>query len=233
MKKINLLFLILFLFCTNITVGQNTEPFPIKILKTEKQREDIRQLLGKIHGDDQYVRKKTMDIKKSKGKSSKEYELAMQEWRITDSINLHKLTELITTFGFDTIVKYGADAVFFVIQHASLSIQQKYFANMQQAVQNGYLEPSTFAMLEDRMLLAVGKKQIYGTQLIQDPKDGTYYVRPIENLDILAVNRLSVGLLSMREYCAFVNIKWSVEYYNKNLQYAEQLDKLLNSKDKQ
>lgn len=231
MEKFSFSVLIILFFHVSYIYGQNTSPFlPIKIIETEQQKIDIIMQLGKIQSDDQSIRNKAIGIEKKIGRDSKEYKIVINEWKIVDSLNLNKLEHLIDTFGFDTIIKYGEDAVFFVVQHSKLIIQEKHLPKMREAAKRGNLQYSRLAMLEDRVLLASGKKQIYGTQMIKDPETGIYFVRPLEEPETVNLRRMSVGLLSMHQYLTYFNTKWNLEEYKKKISYIEKLEKALNDK---
>ncbi len=62
----------------------------------------------------------------------------------------------------------GADALFLVIQHANLKTQEEYLPVMRESVNNGQAAPQYLAMLEDKVLVKQGKKQMYGSQIETD-----------------------------------------------------------------
>ena len=64
---------------------------------------------------------------------------------------------------------------------------------MREAVKNRKARPEQLALLEDRVALAQGKKQIYGSQIHQDPKSGKYFVAPIEDEPNVNKRRAAVG----------------------------------------
>ena len=232
MKKYILPLFLAATFATSVFCQSKTDSSAAhKVIETEQQKIDLIFRLGEIHSDDQNIRKKAIAIAKEFGKNSKQYEGIPAKWKAVDSINLHKLECLIDTFGFETLIKYGEDAVFFVIQHAELAIQQKYLAKMKEAANQGTLELSRLAMFEDRILLRSGKKQIYGTQVILDPKTGTYLVRPLEEPETVNLRRMSVGLSYMSEYMSAFNSKWNIADYKKRLPEIEELEEELNTKN--
>ena len=79
---------------------------------------------------------------------------------------------------------------------------------MREAVKNQKARPEQLALLEDRVALAQGKKQIYGSQIDQDPKSGKYSVAPIEDEPNVNKRRAAVGLGPLEEYVRH----WDIEY---------------------
>jgi len=88
---------------------------------------------------------------------------------------------------------------------------------MRDAVKNGNARGSSLALLEDRILLGQGKKQIYGSQIGNNPVTQTYYVRPLEDPDNVDKRRAEVGLGPLAEYVNYWQIKWDVEQYKRDL----------------
>ena len=74
----------------------------------------------------------------------------------------------------------------------------------------GEVLQDNFAYLTDRVLLAEGKKQLYGTQFIQI--DGKLQPRPLEDEANVDKLRATVGLPSLAEY-----LKQAEEAYRDSL----------------
>ena len=64
-----------------------------------------------------------------------------------------------------SVVGEACSAFWVVIQHSPLELQQKYLPIFQKAVKNGDLQPSSVAMMEDRINMFQGKPQKYGSQI--------------------------------------------------------------------
>ena len=88
---------------------------------------------------------------------------------------------------------------------------------MREAVKNQKARPSQLALLEDRVALRQGKKQIYGSQLAQNQTTLQYYVLPLEDPDNVDKRRAEVGLHPLSIYLENWNVKWDVEQYKKDL----------------
>jgi hypothetical protein len=79
---------------------------------------------------------------------------------------------------------------------------------MRQAVKEGKAQASSLALLEDRVAIGQGKKQIYGSQLITDPKTGKPVLAPIEDEPNVNKRRAAVGLGKLEDYVKY----WDIEY---------------------
>jgi hypothetical protein len=126
--------------------------------------------------------------------------------------------------GPDVVGGEGSQAIFLVIQHADIGIQQKYLPKMREAVKNKKASPGALALLEDRVALRTGKKQIYGSQIGRFP-DGKYYVSPLEDPDNVDKRRAEVGLSPLADYVRNWQISWDVAAYKKDLPKIEAAEK--------
>jgi hypothetical protein len=141
-----------------------------------------------------------------------------------DSINLGKVTEILDKYGWVGVDKVGGQAnqtLFLVIQHSDLKTQQKYLPMMREAVKNNNASSSSLALLEDRVALGEGKKQIYGSQIGYDNETNTEYVLPLEDPDNVDKRRATVGLGPLADYVKRWNIIWNIEEYKKQLPEIE------------
>jgi hypothetical protein len=86
---------------------------------------------------------------------------------------------------------------------------------MREAVKKGNAEKSALALLEDRVALREGRKQIYGSQIGTNKETGEYYVSPLDDPDNVDKRRAGMGLGPLAEYVKQWNITWSVEEYKK------------------
>jgi hypothetical protein len=111
----------------------------------------------------------------------------------------------------------ASDALFLVIQHADLPYQKKYLAMVRAAVKDGKARADELALLEDRMGLREGRRQVYGSQIYTDPKTGLWVVAPLQDPDHVDARRATVGLQPLGDYVKQWNIKWDVEEYKRDL----------------
>ena len=92
---------------------------------------------------------------------------------------------------------------------------------MREAVIKGNALASALALLEDRVALGQGKKQIYGSQIGQDYETGAYYVLLLEDPDNVDKRREEVGLGTLQNYVSRWGMTWDVEDYKKRLAEKE------------
>jgi hypothetical protein len=184
--------------------------------------------LDSIYEEDQAYRKQIDSIAKKHGWQSKEMTAHWQKINVSDSINLIKVKSILDKYGWlgiDEVGNQGNSTLFLVIQHSDLATQEKYLPIMREAVKQNKASSSSLALLEDRVALRQGKKQIYGSQIGMYPKTNKHYVSPLEDPENVDKRRASVGLGSLSEYVSQWQIKWDVEKYKKELPKLEQLEK--------
>jgi len=87
---------------------------------------------------------------------------------------------------------------------------------MREAVKEGRAYASSLALLEDRLALRQGKKQIYGSQIGFDKETEKYIVQDLEDPDNVDKRRAEVGLPPLADYVKNWNIVWNVAEYKKN-----------------
>ena len=187
--------------------------------------------LDSIIQDDQQGRMESEGLEKKYGYDSKEVKELWKSINEKDSINLIKVCRILDTRGWlgpDVVGQQGSQALFLVIQHADTKTQQKYLPMMREAVKNGKAQASALALLEDRVALREGRRQIYGSQVAMDK--GTYYLSPLEDPDNVDKRRAAVGLGPLAEYVQHWNMKWDVEAYKKQLPEIEQKEKAMRNK---
>ena len=176
-------------------------------------------ILDSVLIEDQKYREQLNVIQKQYGLDSKE---VLEQWKvinIKDSTNLIKIREILDTRGWlgeDIIGQEGNRTLFLVIQHSDLKIQEKYLPMMREAVKKGKASGSSLALLEDRVALRQGKKQIYGSQLTRDLGEQFYHIQPLEDPDNVDKRRAEVGLEPLANYLDHWQIKWNVEQYKKD-----------------
>lgn len=178
--------------------------------------------------EDQTIRKEFIKAQKEYGNQSKIVDSLGKVMMHKDSINLGKVTDILDKYGWVGADKVGGQAnqtLFLVIQHADLQTQQKYLPMMREAVKNNNASSSALALLEDRVALGEGKKQIYGSQIGYDNNTNTEYVLPLEDPDNVDTRRASVGLGPLADYVKRWNIIWNAEEYKKQLPEIEEKSK--------
>lgn len=171
-------------------------------------------ILDTVYQKDQGLRRKLKEIEEVYGRESNEMRAHWESIHKKDSINLIKVQKILDQQGWlgqDVIGGRGNSSLFLVIQHAPLEIQKKYLPMMREAVTKGNAQSGDLALLEDRVALRSGKKQVYGSQIGRDQQTGEYYVAPIEDPENVDKRREAVGLGPLQEYVSGYNIIWDVE----------------------
>lgn len=128
-------------------------------------------------------------------------DLSKEEWiqqTAIDVANMKRLAEIIDIYGWPGLRFAGAasQTAFLVLQHADSANQRKYVAQLHEAVQRHDALGSDLALLEDRLLVADGKPQRYGSQLSTNP----LRFDPIEDEAHVDERRRSIGLEPLADY---------------------------------
>jgi hypothetical protein len=137
-----------------------------------------------------------------------------------DSLNVLKISKILDERGWlgpDIAGTDGNRALFLVVQHANSKVQEKYLPLLQNAVNEGKAQASQLALLIDRVAISQGKKQIYGSQIQQDPVTFTYTIFPLEDPDHVDERRAKMGLGPLADYVRQWKIKWDINEYKKSL----------------
>ena len=185
-------------------------------------------MLDSIYIEDQKYRLQMNEIETQFGWESKEMQALWQTIHEKVSINLIKVKSILDQYGWlgtDVVGDQGNSTLFLVIQHSDQQTQEKYLPMMREAVKNGKAYPGNLALLEDRVAIGQGKRQIYGSQIGRDPETMEYYVLPLEDPDNVDKRRTEVGLSSLSEYLMHWNMKWDAEQYKKDLPAIEEREK--------
>ena len=138
------------------------------------------------------------------------------DWKMVrkmDSINQKEIIQILDQHGWISegiIGKKASAAIFLVIQHADLRIQEKYLPIMRTAVKSGAARITDLALLEDRVLMRQGRKQIYGSQVVRN-SEGNWIVYPIEDPTHVDKRRLEIGLLPIADYLNKLGVTWNLE----------------------
>lgn len=128
----------------------------------------------------------------------------MERWRAVDEANTAWLGELIAERGWPGEALVGpqaAGAAWLLAQHADQQpdFQQECLELLAAAVTAGDADPQHGALLEDRVRIAQGQQQIFGTQLMQVP-DGALVPYPVANSDEVEALRAAWGFPPLETY---------------------------------
>ena len=123
-----------------------------------------------------------------------------------DRPNAERVSEIVSTEGWPTYEEVGADglhAVFMIVQHAMFApdLQRAALGPLREGYDAGHVSGQQLALNTDRVRLADGMKQLYGTQLGAVP-GAEMTLSPIEDEANVDARRVEIGLPPLAEYLA-------------------------------
>ena len=126
------------------------------------------------------------------------------DWDLSiDERNTEYIKGVIAKIGYPTIPKVGRQAshmAWLIIQHAVHDPEfQVNCLTMLKNQEQGEIQPSEIAYLEDRVRVRRDTPQLYGTQFYTN-EDGVYDAYPIEDLEHVEERRLAFNMGSFEEY---------------------------------
>lgn len=145
---------------------------------------DMAAEILEMAAEDQKMRKEFLEGTRTKGDPD------------LDRRNTARLKEIVGAIGWPTkeLVGDAATKAWLLVQHADHDPAfQRQCLELMKAAPEGEVEKSDVAMLEDRVNVAEGKPQRYGSQLHVD-ENGHYGPYPIEDIEHLDERRAEVGL---------------------------------------
>lgn len=127
------------------------------------------------------------------------------DWDETDRRHNARMAEIFDEFawpGWRLVGSDGAFAAWVLVQHADLdlALQERGLELMGAAVDAGDADPSDHAYLVDRVRVANGEPQVYGTQWGSDAAGNPQPRTPIEDEALVDIRRAEVGLGTIEEY---------------------------------
>ena len=127
------------------------------------------------------------------------------DWDETDRRHNARMAEVLTEHGWPGWRLVGSDGAFaawVLVQHADLDLplQERGLELMGRSVAAADADPSDHAYLVDRVRVAKGEEQVYGTQWGSDAEGGPEPRTPIEDEAMVDVRRSQVGLGTIDDY---------------------------------
>ncbi len=127
-----------------------------------------------------------------------------------DERNTARLQQIVQEIGWPTISKVGfiaANNAWLLAQHADHNpeFQKECLILMQQLPEEEVIKPN-LAYLEDRIAVAEGRPQRYGTQF-HNNNQGELVPQPIEDIDKVDQLRQEMGMETFAEYTAIMQRK--------------------------
>ncbi|MEL6330350.1 MAG: DUF6624 domain-containing protein [Planctomycetota bacterium] len=186
--------------------------------QTETQAETVRCELPELRAElvemqrlDQEARNGLIELVQSGAdQRSAEFQTVIRKAVELDRKHAARLKAIIGSHGWPTktlVAEDGAFAAWLIAQHADFdpAFQQRCLELMKPHVGTGEIDDRNWAMLTDRVLLAKGEKQRFGTQLEKTPDGSSHRMRPCENPETVDRRRAEVGLPPIAVYIASVN----------------------------
>ena len=131
-----------------------------------------------------------------------EFQKLAESMKRIDAENTDRLVAIVERDGWPTFAlvgKDGANAAWLLAQHADQSPKlQRKWLDLMTKVPPDEISRKDLAYLTDRVLLAEGKKQVYGTQFTF--VNGKCHPRPLEDEANVDLRRREVGLPSLAQY---------------------------------
>lgn len=206
----------------------------LKIVKANKDEFEkdfdweLIAILDEVYESDQNSRYEIDSIELQFGRESTEMQDHWNKMHITDSINVIKVTKILDERGWlgaNIVGQQGNSTLFLVIQHADIETQLKYIPMMREAVKEGNARASSLALLEDRVALRQGQRQIYGSQIGRDEETGEYYVLPLIEPEKVNERRAEVDLPPIEDYVSIWGLTWDLEKHLNNIEKYEKKKK--------
>ena len=162
------------------------------------------RILEEVYDKDQEVRKWTV----LSSLSYDEIVTYSTEMALTDSLNQATVFGILDKEGWPARLSDKANqAIWLVIDHSDLATRRKYLDLVKAKAEEGVLNKSDYATLNDRILMEEGKPQIYGTQIkitgtiiFGEEQTLPMYLWPVEDPATLDSLRSSIGLPPIEEY---------------------------------
>lgn len=186
------------------------------VKKSPLYNDSLATKLAFIYENDQQDRRKVESTLVRYGMESLQMDTIIKLINKKDAANLISVKAILDKYGWlgdDVVGETGRSALFLVIQHADQKDQEHYLPGLRIAVKEKKALAKDLALMEDRVALGKGKKQIYGTQFGRDNKTGKYFLRPLTDPDHVEERRAKMDLPPIADALSNWRIKWNPEDY--------------------
>ena len=180
-----ILFLILFNVVSLSIVAQN-----------ENALKNVNTILEKAFDDDQNTRDSIIALQTRNDINTAEYRNLSIEMNKYDSINQLIVFPILDKYGWlgqPKVSEKACRSYFYIIQHAQIDKQLKYYQQVMQAYRAKYISSSEYAMFVDRVNVKQNKFQKYATQTEIDQL-GNMTLYPVIDIDRLDYRRSKIGI---------------------------------------
>lgn len=173
----------------------------LKPLDTPPAKPELhKELLAMMERDQNARSNAAASAKANGGRPDQPFILAIFQ---ADQDNTSRMRELVDAGQFPTAKDVGRDgirAAWLVAAHSERDpeLQGKLLKLLEPLAKSGDLVPQDFALLSDKINVAKGEPQRYGTQF--RAVGGVNHPQPIADVDSLEARRADAGMLTLRDY---------------------------------
>lgn len=168
-----------------------------------KDREHFRAELEAMFEADQRGRQEAHRAMIEHGHASPEVRAVWEKQSAVDQAHCARLVDIIDAIGWPMSSEFGhkaAQGAFFILQHGDHHLQMRFLPMVRVAAEAGDVEWQHLALLEDRIRIRSGQKQLYGSQLSFDADSKTLVPLPIEDEEQVDARRETMGLGTLAAY---------------------------------
>ena len=162
------------------------------------------RILEEVYNNDQVAREWTNKMSSLSADEIVKYSTEMER---VDSLNQAIVFGILDKEGWPSHLSDKANrAIWIIVDHSDHTYRSKYLELVKKKADEGVLDKTDYAILNDRVLMEEGKPQIYGTQIkiaatIVDAEIAMQlFLWPVENPATLDSLRSSMGLSPIEEY---------------------------------
>lgn len=179
------------------------------LLYTQGSKQDLRKELIALAERDQFYRIQIAELAQKEGWNSPLIPELMDLQKALDQSNLAKVDSLITIHGYPgrSLVGPQGNIAFLIIQRGDLETQLKYLPLLTQAADDGELYWADLATMVDKVRIAQGLEQVYGTQ-VKRTATGEMDFYPIEHAADINHRRKAVHLMPIEEYAQRLGMRY-------------------------
>jgi hypothetical protein len=177
----------------------------------QSSRDSVRIELEAMFETDQKGRLDIEAAQERHANSSSEVADLWKKQNLNDEKNRKRLVEIIDQSGWpkqSIVGEKAALSAFLVLQHAGLDLQKRYLSVFRTAAEGGEAKLKWLALLEDRVLVREGKKQLYGSQVRNQKGVEGWQLEPIEDEANVDERRAKMGLGPLTEYLKGFGIEY-------------------------
>lgn len=188
----------------NVTMLRYSRVLLFLIIAALSSCNQYNRILEDVYDNDQAAREWTKGMSSLSADEIVEYTTEMER---VDSLNQATVFGILDKEGWPYHLSEKANrAIWIVIDHSDLAYRSKYLGLVKEKAEEGVLDKTDYAILNDRVRMEEGKPQIYGTQIkmaatiVDDDIAMQLCLWPVENPAALDSLRSTVGLSPIEEY---------------------------------